>query len=123
MGFQKRVDRAGTVLQGVAQGFASVRAGLDNLAQGDGFPRQLGADGPTEKAVVVKDANLGHIPGIIPNDDGEPGTRRGPTVLLHPEIQQGVVGLLDVIRPLCSAAVEQIKGGAIGFTPGVRQGH
>ena len=46
-----------------------MRAGLDNLAEGNGFPRELGADGPTEKAVVVKDANLGHVPGVIANDD------------------------------------------------------
>jgi hypothetical protein len=53
MGFQKRVDRAGTVLQGVAQGFAAVRAGLDNLAEGKRFPRQCGTDGPTDADSVA----------------------------------------------------------------------
>jgi hypothetical protein len=69
MGFPERVDRTRPVLQRQTQGFASVRAGLDNLAEGNGFPRQFSADGPTEKAMIVKDTNLGHVPGIIANDD------------------------------------------------------
>ena len=43
----------------MAQGFTPMRAGLDDLPEGNGFRRRLGADRSTEKAVVVKDAELG----------------------------------------------------------------
>ena len=57
----------------------------------------------------------GNGSAVIIHNDGEPGTCRGLTVLLYPEIQQGVVGLPDVVRPLSLAAIEQIKSRAIGF--------
>src|SRR2546430_16816165 len=88
---------------------------------------QLAPDGLTEhqsclyrRGRMKTDPKPRNGAAVVIHNDGEPGPRRRPTVLLHPEIHEGVVGLPDVIRPLCFAAIKQIKGGAIGFTPGMR---
>jgi hypothetical protein len=67
---QERFHCAGAVLQRVAQVPAPPIAGLNNFTQGNGLSRSFGADGPTEKAVVMKDTDFGHVAWIIANDDG-----------------------------------------------------
>src|SRR5882724_12387949 len=69
MGLQERHDRAGAVVQGVARDCAPVIARLDDLAEGHSLPRQRGADGPTENAMVVSATHLGHVPGVVPTED------------------------------------------------------
>jgi hypothetical protein len=68
MGFQEGLDRACAFVQGVAQCFAPVIAGLDDLPEGNSVPCELGADRPTQKLVLMKDAELGYVSGVIPND-------------------------------------------------------
>ena len=48
---------------------AAAIAGLNDVAQGNGLTGSFGTDRPTEKTVVMKDADFGHIPWIIANDD------------------------------------------------------
>jgi hypothetical protein len=90
MGFPERLDRAGTVLQRVAQVPAAAITGLNDVAQGKGLSRSCGAKRPTEKAVVMKDADFGHVPWVIANDDGlahvgRQGELEGPQALeMHP---------------------------------------
>ena len=69
------------------------------------------------------DPKPGNGPAVIIHNDGEPGPHRVPLVMPHPQIQQGVIGLPDGVGLLCLAAIEQIKDRAIGFTPGMGQGH
>jgi len=70
MSFQERFDRASPVLQRMAQVPAVAVASLNDVAQGNGLSRSCGADRPTQKAVVMKDTDFGHVPWIIANDDG-----------------------------------------------------
>jgi hypothetical protein len=70
VGFQERLDGAGTVSQRVAQVPPAAIAGLNDVAQGNGLSRSFGANRPAEKAVVMKDADFGHVAWIIGNDDG-----------------------------------------------------
>src|SRR5215510_9887439 len=51
-----------------------------------------------------------HGSAIVIHNDGQPGTSRRPTVLLHPEIQERVVSLPDPIWSFRFTAIEQIKG-------------
>jgi hypothetical protein len=60
MGFQEGLDRACAFLQRVAQCFAPVIVGLDDLPEGNSIPCKLGANRPTEKPVLMKDTDLGH---------------------------------------------------------------
>ena len=69
MSCQERFDRASSVLQRMAQVPAAAVASLNDVAQGNGLSGSFGADRSTEKAMVMEDADFGHIPGIIANDD------------------------------------------------------
>src|SRR5215831_11365973 len=43
--------------------------GLHDVAQSNSLARQFGTDRPTEKTIGMKDADFGHIPWVIANDD------------------------------------------------------
>ena len=68
-GFQEHLNRAGTLLQGLTKVTAAAIASPDNIAQSNGLPRSFGANRSTQKAVVMKDTNFGHVAWIIANDD------------------------------------------------------
>ena len=57
----------------------------------------------------------GNGPAVIIHDDGEPGTHRWATVMAHPEIQQGMIGLPEVIGLFGFVSVEEIVGGTVGL--------
>ena len=68
-GFQEHIHRAGTLLQGLTVGTAAAIASPNNIAQSNGLTRSFGANRSTQKAVIMKDTNFGHVPWIIANDD------------------------------------------------------
>jgi hypothetical protein len=70
MGIYERLDCAGALVQGVAQGAAAAIAGLDDVTEGNGVAREFRTDGPTQEALVVKDTDFGHVARIITNDHG-----------------------------------------------------
>ena len=72
MGLHERLNCACALVQGVAQVTSPEIAGLDDVAQGYGVSRELRTDRSTQEAVVMKDADFGHVTGVIPNDDGLP---------------------------------------------------
>jgi hypothetical protein len=78
-----------------------------------GFPPQRVAQdqGRVEtRGGLQAQSEAGNGPTVIIHNDGEPWPSRWAPVLPHPEIQQGVIGLPEVIRLLGFTAVQEIVG-------------
>jgi hypothetical protein len=58
---------------------------------------------------------------VVIHDDGEPGPHRWATLLAYPEVQQGMIGLPEVIGLGGFVSGEEIVGGTGGLAPGVGQ--
>ena len=69
MSFQQGFNGAGARLQRVAQVPSPMVPSAHDVTQGNGFSRQFGTDSPAQKALVMKDADFGHISWVITNDD------------------------------------------------------
>jgi hypothetical protein len=67
------------------------------------------------------DPKPGNGPAVIIYYDCEPGTSRLPTVMPQPNIQQGVIGLPEVVGLFGCASIEEIIGGSVGFAAVVGQ--
>ena len=67
-------------------------AGVDEFAQGHGLARQVGADRPAEKPVVMKDTDFRHVPGIIANNDGFTHIRPQGEIEVPQTLEMNAVG-------------------------------
>ena len=60
-------------------------------------------------------AKASNSAAVIIHNDGEPGPSRWPAFMAHPDIQQGMIGLPDVIGFVSLTPVEKIVGDPVGF--------
>ena len=69
MGCQQGFDGAGARLQRLTQVPSPTVPRAHDVTQGNGFSCQFGADGSAQKALMMKDADFGHISWVITNND------------------------------------------------------
>jgi hypothetical protein len=67
MSCQQGFNGAGACLQRVAQVPSPTVPSAHDVTQRNGFSRQFGTDSPAQKALVMKDADFGHISRVITN--------------------------------------------------------
>src|SRR5512145_1471448 len=57
---------------------------------------------------LYTEPKAGNGPAVIIHNDGQPGPHQLSVVMAHPQIQQGMIGLPDIVGSFSFAPVEQI---------------
>jgi hypothetical protein len=92
MRVQEHLNQACAVLQGVTQVSSTTITHLDDIAQGNGLSRSFCTNGPTEKALVMKDTDFGHIPWVIANNHGFPPVGRQREIEVAQALEMNAIG-------------------------------
>jgi len=69
VGLQEHLHGAGAILERMAELSPTAIAGPDNVTQRNGVSREFRTDRAAQKALIMKDADFGHISWVITNDD------------------------------------------------------
>jgi hypothetical protein len=92
VGVQEHLHQACAVLQGVTQVPSTTMTRLDDVAQGNRLSRSFRTNGPTEKALVMKETDFGHIPWVIAHAHGFPHVGRQREIEVAQALEMHAIG-------------------------------